>query len=185
MLPLLLLPIASALDGNDQLTITLSGDVEVTGWFLRAEADRVVLSSDVGIVEVPVAIVESVIRNGEPMGEALFLAELSDAWSLLEAFRADPPPHPHPVATFGLSMLWAGSGHAAIGDWRGFRNYSIIEATMLSSIALNIAVDNPQPLPTLIALDVIFRVWSARESTLVARRRQDLLRRYDTIPAPP
>ena len=185
MLPLLLIPIAAALDGNDQLALTLTGGVEITGWFLRAEADRVVLSGDVGIVEVPVVLIESVMRNDEPMGEALFMGEVAEAWSLLEAFRADPPPHPHPAATFGLSLLWAGSGHAAIGDWRGFRNYSLIEGALLSSIALNVAVDNPQPIPTLIALDVIFRVWSARESTLVARRRQDLLRRYDTIPEPP
>ncbi|MFT5681800.1 MAG: hypothetical protein ACI8RZ_002718 [Myxococcota bacterium] len=181
MLALLLMPLASALDGNDSLDLTLTGDVEVSGWFLRAEADRVVISSEVGIVEVPLVLIESVSRNGEPMGAAAFAEELAEAWGLLEAFRADPPPHPAPAVTFGLSLLWAGSGHAAIGDWRGFTTYSIIEGVLLSSIALNVATSNPQPIPSLIALDVIFKVWSARESTLVARRRQDVLRQYDTV----
>jgi hypothetical protein len=56
---------------------------------------------------------------------------------------------------------------------------------LLSSIALNIAINNPQPLPSLIALDVIFRGWSARESARVARRRQDILKRYETLPTSP
>ena len=48
-----MLPLAAALDGNDDLTLTLTGEVEVSGRFLRAESDRIVLSGEVGIVEVP------------------------------------------------------------------------------------------------------------------------------------
>ena len=180
-----MLPLAAALDGNDALNLTLTGDVEVSGWFLRAESDRVVISSETGIIEVPLVLVESVQRNGEPMGAAEFQLEIAEAWSLLEAFRADPPPHPHPAAAVGLSLLWAGGGHAALGDWRGFATYSVVETVLLSSIALNVAINNPQPLPSLIALDVIFRGWSARESARVARRRQDVIRRYETLPPSP
>jgi hypothetical protein len=180
-----MLPLAAALDGNDDLTLTLTGDVEVSGWFLRAEFDRIVISGETGIVEVPLVLIESAQRNGVPMAEAELELEVAEAWSLLEAFRAEPPPHPHPVATVGLSMLWAGGGHAALGDWRGFATYSVVESVLLSSIALNIAINNPQPLPSLIALDVIFRGWSARGSARVARRRQDVLKRYETLPAAP
>lgn len=180
MLPLLLLQNAAALDGNDSLTLTLTGGVDVTGWFLRAESDQVVLSSKSGIVEVPLVLVESVVCNDEPMPLVEFQAEAAEAWGLLEAFRADPPPHPHPAATVGLSLLWAGSGHAALGDWRGFATYTVVETVLLSSIALNVATNNPQPIPSLIALDLIFRGWSARESARVARRRQDVLRRYES-----
>ena len=182
---LAMLPLAAALDGNDDLTLTLTGEVEVSGRFLRAESDRIVLSGEVGIVEVPLVLIESAQRNGLPMGEAELQLEVAEAWALLEAFRADPPPHPHPAAAVGLSLLWAGGGHAALGDWRGFATYSVVESVLLSSIALNVAINNPQPLPSLIALDVIFRGWSARESARVARRRQDVLRRYETLPPSP
>ena len=176
----LLMPLAAALDGNDELTLQLTGDVAVSGRFLRAEADRVVLSSQTGPVEVPTVLVESVQLNGEPMNHAVFMAELADAWAQLEAFRADPPPHPRPITTAGLSMLWSGAGHAALGDWKSARNYGIVEGVVLSSIALNVALENPQPIPSLIVVDMAFRVWSARESVRIARRRQDVLRRYDT-----
>jgi hypothetical protein len=185
LLALLLTPLANALDGNDDLVLTLTGGMAVSGWFLRAESDRIVLSGETGLIEVPLVLIESVSRNGEPMGEAVFQSELAEARALLEAFRADPPPHPHPATTFGLSLLWAGAGHAAIGDRRGFATYSVVEGVLLSSIALNVATSNPQPIPSLVALDVIFKVWSARESTRVARRRQEVLRRYETSSVPP
>ena len=119
-------------------------------------------------------LVESATRNGEPMSLPQLQSEVAEAWALLEAFRADPPPHPRPVTVVGLSMLWAGAGHAALGDRRGFATYSVVESVLLSSIALNVAINNPQPLPSLIALDLLFKGWSARETARVARRRQEL-----------
>ena len=62
-----MLPLAAALDGNDALNLTLTGDVEVSGWFLRAESDRVVISSETGIIEVPLVLVESVQRNADDL----------------------------------------------------------------------------------------------------------------------
>jgi hypothetical protein len=76
-------------------------------------------------------------------------------------------------------MLFAGTGHAMLGDWKAAGGYAAVEGVVLGTIALNVALEDPRPLPALIALDVIFKIWAAQEAARTAKRRREIARRAD------
>ncbi len=172
---LALLPAALALDGNDEMQLTLRGGSVVTGRYLRVSADGLVLSGEDGPVDVPMVLVESAVVDGDAMGVAELSAALATARESLAVWLVDPPPHPAPAVVIGASMLWAGAGHAALGDWRSLAAYSVVEGVLWTAAAVNIAQQDARPLLPLLGLDIAFKVWSARESSRTARQRREIL----------
>jgi hypothetical protein len=117
-LPLLALAASAAMafDGNDELVVALVGGAELRGWYLRAEDGVLVLSGENRFTEVPIAAIAGITRDGEVMERSAWQAELGAAQAALDAWRADPPPHPPVPVVVGLSLAWGGAGHAALGE---------------------------------------------------------------------
>ena len=171
---------AWALDGNDTVSLVLAGGTVVEGRFLRAEPGTVVISTQAqGPVAVPLVIVEGAAVNGAALGLEVFLAEAEEAWERRLAVVEAAPSAPSPAVVAGASMLWAGAGHATLGEWRTFAGYSAAEAVIWGAVALSIVQDDTQAVVPLIGLDLIFRAWSAQESARTARRRREILRAAD------
>lgn len=169
--------VALALDGNDQVRLELAGGAVVEGRFLRAEPGAVILSNAAqGAVAVPLVIVEGASLNGAPMGLEAFRAEAAAAWELRASLLAESPSAPPAAVVAGMSMLWAGAGHAALGEWRAFGGYSAAEAIIWGTVVFNLANEEVEPVPTLIALDLIVRAWAAQESARIAKRRREIRR---------
>lgn len=163
-----------ALDGSDALRLTLDGGVVVEGRFARAGAASVFLNaSEQGLAEVPLVLINAVAVNGQPMSLPVFEAELAESWRasmLIDGERIGPAPPPAVVA--GASMVWAGAGHAALGEWKSFGLYSGVEVALLGLAALNLTQEDLRPLPALLALDVLFKIYAAQESARIAKRRR-------------
>jgi hypothetical protein len=171
---------ALALDGSDRLELTMAGGVLVDGAFLRATPDSLLLSPEAGeIIEVPLVLIEAATINGESMATEALRAEAAAAWQQSLLFSSDPGPMPHPAGVAAASMLFAGTGHAMLGDWKAAGGYAAVEGVVLGTIALNVALEDPRPLPALIALDVIFKIWAAQEAARTAKRRREIARRAD------
>ncbi|MEL6346359.1 MAG: hypothetical protein AAFV53_24825 [Myxococcota bacterium] len=166
--------VAVALDGGDVLRLTLEGDVVVEGVFARATASEVMVNApDVGVTAVPLVLVTAVAVNGTPMGLEAFKAEAASAWQQSMVFSPQSPGQtPHPALVASTSMLWAGSGHAALGEWKDFAVYSTVEVVLLGAMAVNLVQEDVRPLPPLIALDALFKIYAAQESARIAKRRR-------------
>ncbi len=110
---------AAAIDINDHLLIELQGGERVEGWFLKAEADSVVVSvpAEGTAVTVPFDILKSVTLNDAPIQLEAFRREVEAEWRALLMWRADPPPHPAPGVVAVSGVVVAGSGHAMLGEW--------------------------------------------------------------------
>lgn len=177
MSPALLLGCALALRASDALTLELAGGGEVSGTFVRAEAGAVVLRAAEGPVEVPRALVVAVSLNGEPWTVHALLVELDAAERERAALLADPPPSPPPALVAGLSLLWSGAGHAALGESRAAAGYAAADAVMIGAGALSLV--NPRNRATgvtIFALDLALRGYAAAEAAQLARSRRDLTR---------
>jgi hypothetical protein len=170
---ILLTPPARAFDGNDELVVTLIGGAEFHGWYLKAEDGILVLSGDNRLVELPVAAIASVTRDGAEMPSAQLQAELAAAQAAVDAYRSDPPPHPPVGVVVGLSMVWGGAGHAALGDWRTLAGYSVVEGALLGTGALNLSQGgSPGVLISLGAVDLLFRAYAAADAARIAKGRR-------------
>lgn len=177
---LLLVGAALALDGNDTLRLTLAGAVEVEGSFLRASPDALLVSPEAGEhIEVPLVLIEAAVVNGEPMGLAELRAEAAEAWQREMALIPDDLRLPSPVGVGAASVVWAGAGHALLGEWRPAAGYAALDAVILGTIGLNVAAEDPRPLPALVALDVLVKIWAAQESARMAKRRREIVQRAE------
>ena len=134
MVLLLALGLAHAIEVNDQLSLSLEGGEVVDGWFIRAEQGDVVLHVPAlgRTAVVPLSIVHEVTCNDEPWALERFAAEIDSARAAYEAWRLDPPPHPAPGWVALPSVFLAGSGHAALGEWKFARGLMIVDALVMS-----------------------------------------------------
>jgi hypothetical protein len=162
---------AWALGANDRLALTLSDNVRVEGWYYLTDAGVVVLSGDNRFQRVPVALVVGVERNGEPWGAAAFREEIAQAQAALDAYRADPPPHPAPGVVTGLGLVWAGLGHAALGQGGRALSLAALDATLLGVSIWQVRRGQGAVALPLVAMDLTVRAWSARDAARTARRR--------------
>jgi len=178
---LLGLSVACALSGNDVLQLTLLDGSEVEGFFHHGDEAEVTLTSAAGPVTVPVVLVSSVLQNGELLPMHLFYSELVEMKVQHDLWLAAPPPMPAPGLVFSSSLLWAGSGHAMLGDWKGFAEYSVIETVLIGGMLWAASEQNIQFLIPLVGLDAIFKGRAARDSHRIALRRRT---RFQVDPDP-
>ncbi len=176
---------AWAIGGNDRFSITLSTGEQVQGWYYDLRDDRLLLSGDNRVVDVPLSLVAQVDMNDQPISVAELMQELEGVRALRNALLADPPPHPRSGVAIALSLGWAGAGHAALGDWKSFAGYSLVEAALLGTGAYNLARGSrPGVLIPITALDILFKGYAASDSGRIARgRRAQLGLRHDVPPS--
>lgn len=176
---------AWAIGGNDRLEITLNTGEQVQGWYYDLRGEHLLLSGDNRVADVPLALVAQVQMNGQPISVAELMQELEGVRALQSALLADPPPHPRSGVAIALSLGWAGAGHAALGDWKSFAGYSVVEAALLGTGAYNLARGSkPGVLIPITALDILFKGYAAADSGRIARgRRAQLGLRHDVPPS--
>ena len=167
---------ARALDGNDVLTLELVSGEKVYGWYFETDAGVLVLTGDNRRREVPLDWVSAVNLNGDEISQVAFKAMLDEAQAELDAFRENPPPHPPPVVVSGLSWIWAGAGHAALGEWKKSGLYAMVDCVLWGTGAF--AVLQGQQFAILIPLagvEILFRGASAGQAARISRERRRLL----------
>jgi hypothetical protein len=167
---------ASALDGNDTLELQIAGGSHLSGWFYSVADGVLTLSGGDTFQSVPVASITSVRRDGELLPLDRFHAEVGAAQATLEAFRADPPPHPAAGVVIGASVLWAGAAPAAVGDWKRFAAYSVVEGVLVGTAIANVSAGSGAVLLPLAALDILFKGYAAGESVRVTKKRRAQLK---------
>lgn len=177
MTPSTLLVAALALRSTDALTLSLTGGGQVTGTFVRAEPTVVVVRTPEGQVEVPRVLVEQVALNGAPWTVEALAGELDEAVAARAALLADPPWAPAPALTAGLSLLWSGAGHAALGEPRTAAGYAAADAVLIGAGALSLAIpENRGTALTIFALDLLLRGYAAADAAQLAGARRAMLR---------
>jgi hypothetical protein len=170
---------AHALDTNDRLELSLDGGEVVVGWFVRAEADAVVLSVR-GLkrpTRVPLDIVAGIKQNGksQPIGD--FRVELKAAHDAWLAWLVNPPPHPPAVLAAAPSLVIPGAGQAMLGQWREAGGYLLGDLVVLGAGALEL--HGEQRLGVLLPLTgvaLLLRVTSISDAARTAARRGQRLR---------
>ena len=170
---------AQALDTQDQLTLSLDGGEALTGWFVRAEADAVVLSVR-GLpapTRVPLDIVSAVSCNGQTWRMVQFRQEVSAAHRAWLAWLVDPPPHPPAILVAAPSLVLPGTGHAMLGEWKEAGSYMIADLVVLGVGALEL--HGSQRLGVLVPLagiGLLLRGSAAADAVRMASRRAKRLR---------
>ncbi len=129
----LLSPPALALDGNDYLYLTLSDGLRVKGWYYGVQGEALTVSGDNRLVEVYLPSVASVVRNGQTWPLADFQKEVEAERSKVDAWLANPPPHPPGWVVGTGAMICCGLGQAALGDGKGFARYAIADAVFVGT----------------------------------------------------
>jgi len=164
--------VASAFDGNDRLELELSSGEEVVGWHYAAKDGVLVLSGQNRFFEVPTVLVAQVRLDGQPLALSDFHTAIARDQLELSALRAAPPPLPSPAAVTVASLLWAGSGHAALGDWGTAWGYLAVESVLWGTAAYTIFANGNLPiLIPLAGVDLIFRWVAAGDASRRARSR--------------
>ncbi len=163
---------AQAFDGNDALRVTVVGGDVVEGWYVSAVDGLLVLSGNNQFYEVPLPAIQTIVRDGELLDPLTVQAELASAQATMDAFRADPPPHPHPAAVIGASMLFAGAGHAMVGEWKPVAGYAAVELVLLGTAAWNVRNRTYAVLVPLGLLEMVVRGYSASEAAAITRSRR-------------
>lgn len=177
-------PDASALDANDRLKLTLQGGETVDGWFVRAEADAIVVSVPglTRTTRVPLSLIRAVQDNGTDMPMARFHQDVAQAHREWRDWVMNPPPHPAPVWVAGGSLVLPGTGLVALGESRNGWGYIIADLVLLGSGALELS--NEQRLGVLVpiaALNILLRINSASDAVRVTNRRRRRLREARAI----
>lgn len=175
---------AHALDTNDRLVLTLDGGERVDGWFVRAEADAVVLSVP-GMpapTRVPLVIVSGVTRNGQDQAMEQFRSEATAAHEAWKSWVLHPPPHPHAVGLVAASLLVPGTGQAILRETESAWGYLVADLVFLGAGALELS--NEQRLGVLVplaGLSVLMRLTSASDAARTTNRRRRRLREARAI----
>ena len=169
-----------AIDINDHIVLGLAGGEQVDGWFLRPEAQGLILSIPaVGeTASVPLSIVESVKINDTDVSLSDFGAAILSAWTDYTRWVADPPPHPPPFLPVASSLLLAGSGHAWLGEWDVATGMLIGDTIFMGVMGLEAAGQGTGRMDVLLsaaALSVLFKAYAMSDSHRVAKRRRDRL----------
>lgn len=167
---------AHALDGNDALVVGLVGGATVEGWFYASADGVLTVSANDTLQRVPLVSIVSVSRDGEPLPMSTFRAEIAEQQRRLDAFRADPPPHPREGVVIGAAVLWAGAAPASVGDWKKAAAYSLVEGVLVGTALVNINSGGGAVLLPLAGLDVLFKGYAAGEAVRVTRKRRAQLR---------
>ncbi|RME22810.1 MAG: hypothetical protein D6798_14960 [Deltaproteobacteria bacterium] len=164
---------AAALDGNDALALDLVGGAHVEGGYVGVDDGILRLSGDNRFVDVPVDQVVAVERDGEPFPLSQFLAEVAEAQQALDALRAAPPAHPPPAVVGGASLVYAGAGHMAMGEWKAAAGWAAMDTVILGAAAWNLFGERsiPATIPVL-ALDLVIKAAAAGDAARIARRRR-------------
>jgi hypothetical protein len=175
------------LDGNDALVLELVGGARVEGWYFSSADGVLTVSANNTFQRVPVVSIVGVERDGELLPMETFRAEVAEQQQRLDAFRADPPPHPSGGVVIGAAVLWAGAAPAAVGDWKKAAAYSLVEGVLVGTAIANINSGGGAVLLPLAGLDVLFKGYAAGEAVRVTRKRRARLRppAPSTPPEPP
>lgn len=174
MIPMLI-GAAWALDGNDALELQLAGDVVTTANFLRAEPHQIWVTREDGApTAVPPMLLQQASMNGEPVSLEQLHSEAVASWETALLLVGDLGRLPRPVSVAGASLLFAGTGHAILGEWGTAGGYAAVEGVLLGTVALNVALEDPRPLPALLAADVLLKIYAAQESARIARRKREM-----------
>lgn len=175
LLLLALMPSALALDGNDYLHLTLADGLRVKGWFYEVEDGVLTVSGDGRLVDVSVPTIASVVRNGRPTPLSELLAEIAVEQQEIDAWRANPPPHPQAWMVASANVVCCGAGHAALGDWKGFATYAAVDALLLGTAAWSTFSDDGPGAALgvpLVGLDLFFHGYAAVEAVRTTRERR-------------
>jgi hypothetical protein len=162
-------PAVPTIHSGLRLEVEAIGAVRYEGAFSGMGDEHLLLSTRDGVVEIPMAVVLSIEIGGVSYGPEAF-TEGARRWGqamLDEAVRT-----PRPVLVGGLSVLWAGAGPAALGNWKSAAAYSVLEASFLGAGAVMIANEQYGPLLPLAALDALLHAWAAGDSVRESRRRR-------------
>lgn len=176
---------ALALDGNDALVLALEGGAVVQGWYVGIDDGVLRLSGDNRFTDVPLDQVVGVQRDGQPLDLSVFHAEAASAQAELEALRADPPRVAPPAVAFGASLVWAGAGHAAVGDWRAGAGWAAVDLVLLGAAAYTLGVQRSSgaAIP-IVAIDLLVRAAAAGDAARLSRRERRRLDGLQRTPGP-
>ncbi|MCB9778004.1 MAG: hypothetical protein H6742_05530 [Alphaproteobacteria bacterium] len=178
---------ARALDGNDELVLELDGGEVVTGWYVGVDRGTIRLSGDNRFTDVPLDLVRAVARDREVLPLQDFLVEAEEAQAALDAFRADPPAHPRAGVPVAASLVYAGAGHFAIGEWKRGAAFAAIDTVVLGAAAWQLFGEEsiPGTVPVLV-LDLLIKAAAAGDSARITkRRRRKLQGPLGPPPSPP
>ena len=166
---------AQAIDLNDHVRLTLDGGEVVEGYFLRPGADEVVLTRPGanGTSRIPLAIVDSVKLNGEPVAAETFSESVNTEWKEWVSWAADPPPHPAPLSVGMVSVVVAGSGHLLLGDSKQALSMAVVDVGCMTMAGLEIAGRGTGRVDVLmgsLAMSALFKAYAASQSVRMTKR---------------
>lgn len=160
---------AMALAPNDRVEVVLDDGRVVSGWYQSVDAGVLTLTHGGEVWAVPLSLVDSARVNAQPVP---LTALQSHATPPNTGAPLRPLPAPPPGAVVGLSLVWPGLGHAALGEWGAAGSYALVNGVFWGTGAWAISERQLGVLIPLAGLDLLFRGWSSAEARRLALRRR-------------
>jgi hypothetical protein len=151
------------------MTLSLAGDLVVTGNFRSTDGQVLTLLVDGKALDFDLALVESAQHEGDVIDPETLRTQAED-WAMA---RIELGPRPHPLLVGAASAILPGSGHLILRDWRIWAGYAIVDGALLGLASwFGFHEQARGPATTFLVIDGIFRVYAVQEAVRDARRRR-------------
>lgn len=171
-----LLSVLLALSPNDLVEIGLSNGDTIAGRLSSVQPGVLYISSPTGSVEVSLELVESAMVNDMQLSPIALEQEVDILW---ESMRDDLSPTgsvPNPYWAAASSVVIPGAGQRMLGQDRAANSYLFADIALLTlgGWLLLHRQDYGNAAP-LLALDIVFRAYSATEAYRDSRLRSSII----------
>ena len=162
--------LAWGLQPAESVRLQLVGGEEMAGRVSDAAPGLLILTTESGLREVPVALVEAAVFEARTLDAEALEGEIL---AMLEAEFASGTGVPAPFWTATASVVWAGGGQAALGQWNRARAYAVTDLVCLGLASwFLLREESPGQAVPLLAFSLVFKSYSAAEAVRDARRRR-------------
>ena len=164
--------LAWGLQPAEQVHLQLVGGEEMVGRVSDATPGVLRLTTEQGLREVPVALVEEAIIEGRTL-DAQGLEEEIIGMLQVEMERWEGTAMPTPFWTGAASAVWAGGGQAALRQWDRAGAYAVTDLVCVGLAAwFLLKEESPGQAVPLLAFSLLFKGYSAAEARSDAKRRR-------------
>ena len=162
--------LAWGLQPAESVRLQLVGGEAMEGRVSDATPGVLILTTSTGLREVPVALVEEAVFESRTLDAEALKGEI---FAMLEAELASATGVPAPFWTATASVVWAGGGQAALGQWDRAGPYAVTDLVCLGLASWFLLREESlgQAVP-LLAFSLVFKSYSAAEAVRDARRRR-------------
>ena len=170
-----LLSILLALSPNDRVEIGLSNGDRITGRLSSVQPGVLYINSSNGSVEVSLELVDSAMVNDVELSSAELNHEVDLMWASTAVSLSPTGSVPNPYWAAASSVALPGTGQRMLGQDRAANSYLFADIALLTLGGWLLYRQDYGNAAPLLALNIVFRAYSATEAYKDSRLRSSII----------